>query len=96
MRLELILHLAPELQIERAQRLIEQQDRGIDDERPRERHALALAARQLMRLAVDHGFETDQAQRLSSRGRAAPRFATPRMRRPKPTLPPTVMCGKSA
>ena len=38
--------------VEGAERLVEQQHLGLDRERPGERHALALAARQLGRVAV--------------------------------------------
>ena len=43
-RLELHLHLLAQLEVERAERLVEQQHRGPVHERARERHALALAA----------------------------------------------------
>ena len=48
-RLQLDLHLLAQLQVERAERLVEQQHRGPVDERPRERDALALAAGELVR-----------------------------------------------
>ena len=50
-RLELDLHLLAELEVERAERLVEEQDPRPVDQRPGERDALALAARQLARLA---------------------------------------------
>ena len=46
---ELDLHLPAELEVERTERLVEQQHRGPVHERARERDALALAARQLLR-----------------------------------------------
>ena len=46
-RLELDLHLLAELQVERAERLVEEQHAGPVHERPGERHALALAAGEL-------------------------------------------------
>ena len=49
--LQLDLHLLAELQVERAQRLVEQQHLRLVDERPRQRHALRLAAGELRRLA---------------------------------------------
>ena len=54
-RLEEHLHLLAELQVERAERLVEQQHLGLVHDRPRERDPLALAARELDRLAVAEG-----------------------------------------
>jgi hypothetical protein len=51
-RLQLLLHLLAQLQVERAQRLVQQQHLGLVDQRARQRHALALAARKLPGLAV--------------------------------------------
>jgi hypothetical protein len=42
--LQLHLHLLAQLQVERAERLVQQQHGGPVDERPRERHALLLPA----------------------------------------------------
>ena len=50
--LELDLHLLPQLQVERAERLVEEQHLGVVDQGARERDALALATRQLDRLAL--------------------------------------------
>ena len=47
--LQLLLHLLAQLQVERAERLVEQQHLGPVDQRARQRDALALAARQLAR-----------------------------------------------
>ena len=52
MRLELDLHLLAELEVERAQGLVEQQDAGPVHERARERDPLPLAARQLAGLRL--------------------------------------------
>ena len=46
-RAQLLLHLLAQLQVERAQRLVEEQHAGTVHERARERDALALAAREL-------------------------------------------------
>ena len=43
--LDLDLHLLAQVLVERAQRLVEQQHVGIEDEAAGERHALLLAAR---------------------------------------------------
>ena len=69
MLLELDLHLLAELEVERAERLVEQQHLRPVDDRARERDALALAAGELARLA----------RRRSRRG--APSRAPPRRAR---------------
>jgi hypothetical protein len=50
--LELELHLMTELEVECAERLVEQQDRRLVDDRASERDTLSLAARELTGLAV--------------------------------------------
>ena len=60
-RLQFLLHLLAELEVERAERLVEQQHLRPVDQRAGERHALALAAGKLRRAALlvagklDHG-----------------------------------------
>ena len=93
--LQLILHLAAELEIERAQRLIEKQHGGLDDKGAGEGHALALAAGKLVRLLVEGLREADDRSASWAR-RSRSLLTTPLMRRPKPTLLPTFICGNSA
>ena len=50
--------------VERAERLVEQQHLRLDGERAGERHALALAARQLGRVAVREAVQVDQLEQL--------------------------------
>src|SRR5262249_42751067 len=50
--LQFDLHLLAELQVESAERLVEEKDLGMIDERARQSDPLTLAARQLRRLAV--------------------------------------------
>jgi hypothetical protein len=47
--LDLDLHVEPQVLVERAEGLIQQQHLGVDREAPRQRHALLLSARQLAR-----------------------------------------------
>ena len=61
---KLDLHVEPELLVERAERLVEQQDRRPRDQRAGERHPLALAAAQLMDPARVLVGEPDQRQGL--------------------------------
>ena len=58
------LGLVAQLLVERAERLVEQEHLGRFRERARKRDPLALAARQLMRLAVAELFELHQRQHL--------------------------------
>ena len=67
--LELDLELAAELEVERAQRLVEEQDVGPVHERPGERDPLLLAARQLVRLALLVALEVDELERLADAAR---------------------------
>ena len=64
-RLQLVLHLAAQLEVERAQRLVEQQHGRFDHQRPGERHALPLAAGELMRRLLERVRQPDQRQRLA-------------------------------
>ena len=66
--LQLELHLAAELQVEGAERLVEQQRGGAVDERAGERDALALAAGELGRAAVLVAVEADHGQHLGDPG----------------------------
>ena len=49
---EILLELAPVLLVDRGERLVHEQDLGVDRERPGESDALAHAARQLVRIFV--------------------------------------------
>ena len=61
-RLELDLHVGAQLAVERAQRLVEQQQMRREDERAGERHALLLAAGELSRQALGEVAELDQVE----------------------------------
>ncbi len=54
----------PHSRIQRAERLVEQQDLRLDGQRARERHALPLAAGQLRRIPLRQRLELDQPQQL--------------------------------
>ena len=72
--LQLDLQLLAQLAVERAQRLVEQQDVGLEDDGAGQRHALLLAARELRRPAILQALEPHQLQRLerlAARRRAA-------------------------
>ena len=61
--LQLDLHLLAKLQVERPQRLVQQQDLRLVHDRAGEGHALALAAGELVRAAMAQAFEPDHLQR---------------------------------
>ena len=64
---ELLLQLPARDRVERAERLVHQQDGRIDGERARDAHALALAAGELVRPAVRIGgrIESDQIEEFA-------------------------------
>ena len=63
--LELELHLLAQLEVERAERLVEEEHGGMVDEGPRERHALLLAARELPGPAGAVARQPHELQRLA-------------------------------
>ena len=62
--LQLDLHLLAQLQVEGAERLVEQQDGRPVDQRPRQRDALRLAAGDLGRLAPLEAGQLDELEHL--------------------------------
>ena len=62
--LQLELHLLAELQVERAERLVEQQHARVVHERAPERDPLLLAARELPRLPLREAGEADELEHL--------------------------------
>ena len=68
-------------EVELAERLVEQQQRGIVDERARQRGALRHAARKLMRIGVGEGAQARPARARRRRGRAAARARRARQAR---------------
>eukprot|EP01136_Pigoraptor_vietnamica_P024787 Opistho-1_new@78115 len=67
---QLVLHRLAQLEVQRAEGFVEQQHAGFVDQRPRQRHTLALPARKLRRLAVAIAVELDQRQHLLGLGLA--------------------------
>ena len=66
--LQLDLERLAELGVERAERLVQQQHRGVEDQSARERHPLLLAPRELVRLAVAELLHLHEGERLSDPG----------------------------
>ena len=92
--LELDLHLPAQLEVERAERLVEQQHLRVVDQGARQRHPLLLAAGELGRLARGEARQLHQLQQRPSARSAASRLR--RRRSPKATLSKTFRCGNSA
>ena len=59
-----LAQLLAHLRVERAERLVEQQHPRLDGERPGQRHALPLAARELLRIALVEAGELHQIEQL--------------------------------
>ena len=64
-RLQLELHLLAELEVERPERLVEEQHVRLVHERAREGDTLLLASRELPRLALLHPLEVDELEDLA-------------------------------
>ena len=93
--LELDLHLLAQLQVERAERLVEQQHARLEHERTRERDALLLAARELVRAGAGSS-PSDAPSRARGACAATLRLAHPALLETVATLSRTDMCGNSA
>ena len=93
---QLELRVLAQLLVQRAERLIEQQQLRALDERARQRHALPLAAGKLVRLALLEAAAASPSPASRRRGWRSPRFGTPSCFRPNATFCSTVMCGNSA
>src|SRR5207302_10352308 len=63
--LQLEVHGLARHRVERAERLVHQQQRGVVDQRAGQRHALPHASRQLVRILVLESGEADQRQELA-------------------------------
>src|SRR5262249_60326018 len=60
--LELVARGVAQLGVEVRQRLVEQEDDGLADDRARQGHALALSARELARLAIGGTGDAENAR----------------------------------
>ncbi len=65
---DLLLHVPPDQRVERAERLVEQQDLRVDGEGAGEADALALAAGELARAALLHALQADLGDDLGGPG----------------------------
>ena len=92
--LELELHLLAELQVECAERLVEEQHRRMVDERPGERDALLLAARHLPRPASLVARQADHRRAPRRRGASSSALPTLRLAQAVPDVPGDVHVGE--
>src|SRR5204863_3951336 len=65
---EIVLQRPPGLRVERAERLVHQQDFRIGGERPGDRDALLHAAREYVRIAILESAKADQIHHLARPG----------------------------
>ena len=91
-----LAQLGADLGVERAERLVEQQHLRLDRQRARQRHALALAARELVRVALRGSRRARRPRAARRRARAIRSFGCLRIFMPKATLSRTVMCLNAA
>ena len=90
--LDLGAHVDAQLGIEVAERLVEQEEQGIAHQRAAHRDALALAARELRRLALEQPVDLQQAATRATASSCGG-FGTPRHSMPKVMLRRTVIAG---
>ena len=91
--LELDPHLHAQLGVEVAERLVEQEHLGIAHDGAAQRHALALAAGELARLAVQQGSSMPRMSAARLMRFSISAFSNFRIFRPNAMLPATLMCG---
>ena len=94
--LELDLQLLAQAQVERAERLVEQQRARAVDQRAGERDALRLAAGELAGLALGQVAELHELQRVADALARPPPWRPSCARARTPTFFSTVRCGNSA
>jgi hypothetical protein len=92
---QLELRLAAQLLVERRERLVEQQDAGALHQRARQRVALALAAGELVRLALAEAVELDQCRHLRDARRDLI-LGKALLLEPECGVASTVRCGNNA
>ena len=94
---ELVLQPGAGDRVERAERLVHQHHRRVGGERAGEPDALALAARELRRVAVAvvAGGQADEVEQLVDALARSRAFGQPSSRGTVATFSATVMCGKS-
>ena len=91
-----IAHDLPRLRVERAERLVHQQDLRIADQHLREADALALPAGEHVRIAVAERAEPDAREPILRARHAPRRAATPAVSSPIATFSIAVFQGNSA
>ena len=95
-RPDLLAQGDPDLRVERGQRLVEEEDLGLDREGAGQRDPLLLAARQLVRVAVALVGQVDELEELADALADLRPSGCLRTRSPNPMLSATVMFGNRA
>ena len=91
----LVLHVAADQRVERAERLVEQHDLGVGGERAGQADALLHPAGQLVGIRVPPPAEAHGLEHLVRLGLRAPSFSTPWTSSPNATLSTIRRCGSS-
>ena len=91
--LELLAGRRAQLGVEVRERLVEQEDLRLADDRARERDPLALAAGELARLAVEQAADAEQVRRPSATFSACSALGTPCAFSGNAMFSRTVRCG---
>ncbi len=76
-RFSSLAHPDAQERVERRERLVEQQDLRVGDQRAGQRHALLLAARELGRQALGEALHVDELEHAACAWRAPLALATP-------------------
>ena len=90
---ELVAHPDPKLRVEVRQRLVEQEDGRLANDRAADGDALALAAREHFRAPVEQMARSRAAAAALSTAAATAALLSPASRRPNAMFSRTVMCG---
>ena len=91
--LDLGAHVDAQLGVEVGERLVEQEEHGIAHQRAAHRDALALAAGELRRLALEQAVDLQQVRRRAPTASSCCGFGTPRHSMPKVMFARTVIDG---
>ena len=93
---QLRAHALAQHRVEIRERLVEQQDRRLDDQRARQRDALALSAGQLVGKPLLDAGQTDDVEHRAARASAISALGDLAHPQAEATLSKMVLCGNSA
>ena len=93
---DLVAHLLAQVCVQVGQRLVEEQHGGLHHDGPGQRHALLLAARELLGIAAGEVLHLHDVQDVARPWNECPLASRRRTSRPKATFSATVMFGQMA